>query len=47
MITFEVTWRTRVSDEEFSNIHTVRTIFFSGMLIHTFHAERDDNNNEK
>ena len=44
MIKFEVEWRTRASEDEFSifspNIHTVHAILVSGLLIHTFNAER-------
>ena len=44
MIKFEVMWRTRALDDEFSvfslNIYTVLTNFTIGMWIHIRHAEQ-------
>lgn len=44
MVKFEVMWRTRAPDDEFSifslNIHTVRVNFIIGMWTGTFQAER-------
>ena len=44
MIKFEVMWRTRAHDDEFSifslTVHTVLINFILGLRIHTFQAER-------